>query len=163
MEDSPSLTESSSSEDDSSSIEENHQTLSLVPNDQLLGHPFTIKTIEGIEDRDKNIRFINQNVKLQPFMSFQVPGCKVPIHQKNYLNIIQSCCYKFHLALGTENGEVYIYDTRRGRIVKEIFAEPWLSSIENCRGMVWTSGQSRSLMCIRIRDNKKLFHINTNA
>jgi len=95
--------------------------------------------------------------------SFAIPNCADNGLNKNYVNIIQACCQKLYLAIGTENGEVYIFDFRLKRLVKKIFAEPWVSTIENCRGLIWTSGVSRSLMCIRVKDNKKLFHINTDT
>jgi hypothetical protein len=65
-----------------------------------------------------------------------------------------------NLAIATEKGNVYIYNVRQNSVNKCVYTEPWVNSIENCRGNVWASGISRSLMCIRVKDNKKVFHTN---
>lgn len=71
--------------------------------------------------------------------------------------------FQKNLAIGTENGKVFIYNAEKKEVTKCVKAEPWVSSLENCRGVIWTSGISRSLMCIRVKDNKKVFHTNTNT
>ena len=102
-------------------------------------------------------------VKSFDISQFQDPSGHTQQNLPNYINKLQSCCLHQNLAIGTENGRVYIYSPSKGRIIKCVFAEPWLSSIENCRGVIWTSGISRSLLCIRVKDNKKIFHTNTNT
>lgn len=80
-----------------------------------------------------------------------------------YVNTIQNCCFKRYLAVGTEKGNVLVYHMPTGELRYTLKAEPWISTIENCQGFVWVSGRSRSLMCLRIKDNKKVFHTNSNT
>lgn len=103
--------------------------------------------------------------KLSIQNSFCIQECKVKgdNSEKNYVNKLQACCFKKNLAIGTENGKVFIYNAIKKEITKCVDAEPWVSSLENCRGVIWTSGISRSLLCIRVKDNKKVFHTNTNT
>ena len=105
--------------------------------------------------------------KVDPYASFVIDDCTESAQnqssRKNYINKLQVCCLRKKLAIGTENGRVYLFDCIKKEIVNCVMAEPWLSSIENCRGNIWTSGMSRSLMCIRVKDNKKTFHTNLNT
>ena len=103
--------------------------------------------------------------KAQPMLSFQIEEFKnqCDIEDKNYVNKLQACCIQKNLAIATEKGKVYIYDVLKNQVNKCIYTEPWVSSIENCRGNVWASGRSRSLMCIRVKDNKKIFHTNVGT
>lgn len=80
-----------------------------------------------------------------------------------YTNKIQSCCYRHLLAIGTEKGFIYIYSFKKRKLTKVLFGEPWISTLDNCRGLVWLSGISRSLFCVRIKDNKKIFHTNNDT
>jgi hypothetical protein len=104
--------------------------------------------------------------RARQMFSFDLEGCKVKLKGEaklNYINKLQACCLKKNLAIGTENGKVYLFDPRLQGVYKCVVAEPWVSSLENCKGFVWASGISRSLMCIRVKDNKKIFHTNTNT
>ena len=83
--------------------------------------------------------------------------------EKNYVNKLQACCVHKNLAIATEKGNVYIYNPMVNEVTKCIFTEPWVCSLENCRGNIWASGISRSLMCIRVKDNKKTFHTNVGT
>lgn len=83
--------------------------------------------------------------------------------EAEYANKIQSCCFQHLLAIGTEKGRIHIFDINSKKYIKTLYAEPWLSTLDNCRGMIWTSGMSRSLLCIRIKDNKKIFHTNCDT
>lgn len=83
--------------------------------------------------------------------------------EAEYANKLQSCCYQHLLAVGTEKGKIHILDMRNQQYVKVLFGEPWISTLDNCRGVIWVSGISRSLFCIRIKDNKKIFHTNCDT
>lgn len=76
---------------------------------------------------------------------------------------MQACCNQKNLAIATEQGNVYIYNVRNNSVNQCIYTEPWVNSIENCRGNIWASGISRSLMCVRVKDNKKIFHTNVGT
>lgn len=109
---------------------------------------------------------LSLNNKVSIINSFSIDECKKTEEeqeQKNYINKLRPCCVRKYIAIGTENGKVFIYDVKRHQITGCLKAEPWVSSLENCRGLIWTSGISRSLMCIRVKDNKKVFHTNTNT
>jgi len=56
-----------------------------------------------------------------------------------------------------------MFDYRNMNLKKTLVAEPWLSTVENCRWYVWVSGKSRSLSCLRVLDGKKVFHNNTGG
>lgn len=80
-----------------------------------------------------------------------------------FVNTIQNCCFKRYLGVGTEKGQVLVYHMPSGELKYRLIGEPWITTLENCSGLIWLSGQSKSLMCIRIKDNKIIFVTNRDT
>lgn len=67
------------------------------------------------------------------------------------------------VSIGTENGMILIYDHDKNTPKKKLMGEPWISALKRHRDLIWLSGISRSLIGLRIKDNKKIFHTNCNT
>lgn len=77
-----------------------------------------------------------------------------------FVNKFSSNCAKRNLIVGTENGMILIYDYNKKQPIKKIMGEPWISTLRNDKNIIWLSGVSRSLIGLRIKDSKKIFHTN---
>lgn len=104
---------------------------------------------------------IHRHIEYKHLTNFSLPQIKST--KSEYANKLQSCCFQKLLAVATEKGFIHIIDLKERKILKILFAEPWISTLDNCRGLIWVSGISRSLFCLRIKDNKKIFHTNCNT
>lgn len=104
----------------------------------------------------------SENNKVQYLWDFQLPE-EVKNENDEFINTIQSCCFKHYLAVGTEKGRILIYHVPTATLRYNFFAEPWISSIENCHGFIWLSGMTRSMKCFRVMDQKMVFHTNNDT
>ena len=94
------------------------------------------KTLQG-----RKLQFREMQIESK---SYNTPDC---------INKITTDCTKKYLLLGMENGKIYIFDTKKNKIKRELEGENWISAIEACNGQVWFAGRSRSLNCMRYNDN----------